>query len=575
MKNYHEAVMMNNTWRHVERRSREDVAEGGRPIVVAKGRNRDGTWDSTGILYPVKHWTANDAEAHGAAVGAVRFVPAPDLNELRLVNSSESSYTPRSVQHEGRPYLAVPCIALIEGVHAGSGGPMFYPAEELSAFAAAWNGEPVVVGHPHNAHGDPVSANAPEVIESEKIGVVFHSVFDETLRGIRYELYIDEQLAESRCPDVLRRLRAGEMIEVSTGLFSDDDGTPGEWRGEEYQGTIRNIRPDHLAILRDSTGACSISDGCGVRANEEEENSMDHGAMVTALRKAGFKVHDVGYGETSQLLQRAIDTMDTRVTTHFLKEVYDDTFIYEARPTEMSGAAKLFRRSYTTDDGEGSVVLGDDVTEVNRKVEYVPVTNEGSGEIPGKEEGGKSVSVNEKVAALIGCECTKFTADDEAFLTGLSEEQLDKLGPVDAEEEKPKEGEDKGAEGDGPAEGAGEDGKPTGAEDGAADTPPPAEQTPEAFLETAPEGIREILTEGLERRKAERTSTIAAITGNEKCAFSTEELKGMSLKSLRKLAAIAEVEPAGDFSARAGAIHVQEDTNAGPGPAPDPWAKKE
>ena len=36
------------------------------------------------------------------------------------------------------------------------------------------------------------------------------------------------------------------------------------WNGEPYRIIARNIRPDHLAILTDELGACSVVKGRGV-----------------------------------------------------------------------------------------------------------------------------------------------------------------------------------------------------------------------------------------------------------------------------------------------------------------------
>ena len=43
----------------------------------------------------------------------------------------------------------------------------------------------------------------------------------------------------------------------------------GDWNGKAYVGIARNYRPDHLAILPDMKGACSIADGAGLCRNHE------------------------------------------------------------------------------------------------------------------------------------------------------------------------------------------------------------------------------------------------------------------------------------------------------------------
>jgi len=77
-------------------------------------------------------------------------------------------------------------------------------------------------------------------------------------------------------PELMRRVLDGGKIEVSTGYFRDLEKRSGEWHGQSYNGVARNLRPDHLAALLDSVGACSWEDGCGCpRVNEEGDACAD------------------------------------------------------------------------------------------------------------------------------------------------------------------------------------------------------------------------------------------------------------------------------------------------------------
>lgn len=162
---------------------------------------------------------------------------------------------------DGRPHLVAPIVALVAGVVNGE----LVTVEELSAFAAAWNGRPAPLRHPQDAAGQFVSANSPEVIESSVIGQVFNMhVEGDRLRG---EMWLDIEKCERIGGDALRtlqRLDAGEVVEVSTGYFCDAEPVSGVFNGEAYTAIQRNLRPDHVALLPDEVGACSIADGCGV-----------------------------------------------------------------------------------------------------------------------------------------------------------------------------------------------------------------------------------------------------------------------------------------------------------------------
>ena len=67
-------------------------------------------------------------------------------------------------------------------------------------------------------------------------------------------------------PALFADLAAGRKIELSTGLFTDNEpARPGATHnGRAYGHVARAHRPDHLAILPDRRGACSVDDGCGV-----------------------------------------------------------------------------------------------------------------------------------------------------------------------------------------------------------------------------------------------------------------------------------------------------------------------
>lgn len=170
----------------------------------------------------------------------------------------------------GRPHIVVPCVMLTEGVHHGSAGPLFYPLDEIQHSAPLWNGRPVVLGHPMSGN-TPISAAAYPHIYEHSFGKVFNARLDG--KKLKAELWLDTEYTEQIAPKVLDALKAGGCIEVSTGLFTEDETRPGVWDGEPYDATTHNYRPDHLAILLDQQGACSWADGCGIRANSQKEDS--------------------------------------------------------------------------------------------------------------------------------------------------------------------------------------------------------------------------------------------------------------------------------------------------------------
>ena len=53
------------------------------------------------------------------------------------------------------------------------------------------------------------------------------------------------------------------MMEVSAAYFSDFIDKSGTYGDKDYERIAVNFRPDHIALLTDEPGACSLEDGCG------------------------------------------------------------------------------------------------------------------------------------------------------------------------------------------------------------------------------------------------------------------------------------------------------------------------
>lgn len=177
----------------------------------------------------------------------------------------------RKATFHGRDYLVAPMTLIVPGVLNGSQGPLYYPLEEVRKDAHAWNHIPIVVYHPMR-NGKPVSARRPEILEQSGIGHLFNTHANGKLTA---EGWFDVERTRAVDPRVLTALEAGSQMELSTGLTLEQEpapqgavfNSPGGPR--PYVAIARNYRPDHLAILPDQKGACSVLDGCGVLVNHE------------------------------------------------------------------------------------------------------------------------------------------------------------------------------------------------------------------------------------------------------------------------------------------------------------------
>ncbi len=157
---------------------------------------------------------------------------------------------------EGRPHFVVPVIMGVVGVWNGSQGPLLYLAEDLEDSAPHWNGKPCVVYHPDNSGG---IAGHPEVFNAAKY--LFHARLDGN--ALKAEAWLDPERLKAVDPRVLRSVQQGRMVEVSTGLLLHHETPGGRYHGTTYNAIARDHRPDHLAILPDAVGACSIEMGRG------------------------------------------------------------------------------------------------------------------------------------------------------------------------------------------------------------------------------------------------------------------------------------------------------------------------
>ena len=179
----------------------------------------------------------------------------------------------------GREHIVAPLSMIVEGVLNGSKGSLFYPADEIGKNPSQWNGVPLVAYHPTRM-GQPVSARDPDVLNESGLGVVLKSRFDSQSSRLLAEGWFDVDAVRNYDkklpPDarMLPRLEASQAIELSTGLFTRNEKASegANHRGRYYSHIARDYSPDHLAVLPDQRGACSLQDGCGVMINKAAED---------------------------------------------------------------------------------------------------------------------------------------------------------------------------------------------------------------------------------------------------------------------------------------------------------------
>ena len=503
------------------------------------------------------------------------------MKRIQLVsNGGQGDYTAQEVIHDGKPHLIVPVVMLVEGVHHGSRGPILYTAEELQKNPSAWNGVPVVINHPKDKKGKYVSANSPDVLERELVGQVFNTVWQEG--KLKAAVFLDKERLETVSNETLKIIMEGKAMDVSVGVFTEELPEEGNWNGEAYQSIGTDFTPDHLALLPNTSGACSWDDGCGIRVNEEGKRVNAWGILIGEKgaevvknlsinkNKEGGKIMDKkvstdkalhslenvfieealvanegNYMEILNTVQRMMDAEDNENSYHYLEALYGDYFIYRKnnRTDNARGTGPRYYRQSCTVDDKGAVMFVGDPSEVRRETTYNAL-EEKIKMIRTKFNNLNKSNMKkcEMVSALIQNEGNNFTEEDKPWLESLEDGQLAKLLPV---EKKKEESESK---------------VKAVANTNDSGTPEKVNvqeeiqkffanaKTPEAIIGVIANGeMKEQLESGLAMFRGQKKKLIEEIAANSN--FTAERLKDKSIEDLQDLhAAVVADEDVMDYS---------------------------
>lgn len=462
---------------------------------------------------------------------------------------------------QGRDCLVVPVRMLKPTVLNGSAGPVYYPAEQNRESVKRWNGMPIVLNHPFRA-GRPVSARTSEVLNQTGIGVVLNT--SESGGQLKAEAWIDIENANKIDPRIVQKLEAGQAVEVSTGLnvkaIKAEDGA--NVGGIVYNYIATEYEPDHLAVLLDEKGACSIQDGCGMLVNRKYVDPESKELVTNAMS------HDQLRHELNMALRKQFTQDEPEA---WIDDVFDGFFVYRQN-------GELYQQTYSKSDN--GVSLTGTPVKVMRDEDFVPVSNVDQDSSPETDQGttapkgenSMSTSVmnadqrKDIVNKLVG-NCNCYSEEDRTALNSLSDKGLTRLAEtllnsdtskgqgqgketasqttvVNVETpEKPK-AQETGQQGDGKIETTviNSDLKP---------------QTTEEWLAQQPPQVQSVFNNALAVEQQERqdivnllTSTISDDTAK---ATAVEVYNTIKIEDLRKLKAVAPkpvTKPQRDYSAQ-------------------------
>ncbi len=458
--------------------------------------------------------------------------PSSNIKRRSLITNNHQS-TPQKIianftgltrneTMEGKNFLVAPMIMVVEGVLEGNEGPLYYPASELSKTPAVWNMKPVVVDHPQmNGYG--ISACDPDIIKNRGVGLIMNATFETN--KLKAEAWIDIDKAAIVDNRIVEAIENKTVMELSTGLFTDNESCEGEFNGTSYKGIARNYRPDHLALLPDTKGACSIEDGAGfLRLNVSNEgtsveidlkdtditlegmNWLAKNSKITTRRLAELIENELSHSDIWSLLSSLLRKDNDDL---WIDEVFDTFFIYQ-------DDGVLYKQNYSVNDSKATFIGS------REKVFKLIVFKTENGDIVGNDirKENKMDPKEKLVNDLIANEATQWKEEDEASLLEMNEEMLTKLTPIE-----------KAVENNVTDNATNQDEEGTAAEN--------KEKTAEEYIADAPPAVANMLSNGMASYKADKDKLIVAITANEKNTFTKEQLEAKDLPELKSLAALA------------------------------------
>lgn len=207
----------------------------------------------------------------------------PD-NKRSIIKLQVQADKIRKEKFNGKPHTVLPAVIAIDGVMNGAK----VTAEELGRYPASWDGRPIPLLHPQK-QGEHVSANLPDVLE-RTVGTVFNTTMDG--EALKSEFWIDDEKMDRMGETTLlsAMVEGKAIMEVSTAYFCDVIANVGEYKGKLHEVEHRNLRPDHVALLPDETGACSVQDGCGVPRVNKLRFTMNE-ALKILMKALGLQTN--------------------------------------------------------------------------------------------------------------------------------------------------------------------------------------------------------------------------------------------------------------------------------------------
>lgn len=169
-----------------------------------------------------------------------------------------------------------------------------FSADSLATVKA---GVPITVGH----RGTITADNA----RLYKIGQTVTDGTPDEGRYVSAKLQIE-------APEAIRKIDAGDLVELSAGYQVDIDPTPGVWEGQQYDAIQRNVRWNHLALIGPGQGRSGSEVSLRLDSADAVLVSTDEGSLVMNEDAITMKIGDKEHAMTKALADAFVE-MQTQV----------------------------------------------------------------------------------------------------------------------------------------------------------------------------------------------------------------------------------------------------------------------
>lgn len=390
----------------------------------------------------------------------------------------------------GKEYLVAPVSMLVEGVFVGNQGAIFYGEDELSKYVQSWNHRPITISHPEDAAGNKISGCTPEALEATGVGMILNASWQEKNKKLVAKAYFDVNRLDTVVggQKIKEALEKELPLEVSTGLFVDNEAAAGEYNGKKYEKIAKNFKPDHLAVILYGTGACSIADGAGLLVNKNGEKPTINPRLLVNAEMSLTKLISEVEKAVRETHENGVDPVTGVHDWVYVEEIYEDKIIFGKN-------GNWYSESFTHEDGK--VKLLGNLIQVTREVSYKPISLVTNAKV--------NMDKTELIASLGEAHKAFVEAMTDEQVAALAKYKTDLVANAKAEVV--------------PAE-------------------PAKPKTIAEVLEICPADIQASINEALTTNAASRKSLIEVIVANKQNTFTEAELESFSTVSLNKMAGL-------------------------------------